>query len=55
MDALHDPDEFLNLLASSPTMTFHVPGDAVIRLDDRRDGSDILAGATIAYWPEAGE
>lgn len=55
MDALHDPDEFLNLLASSPPMTFNLPEDAMIRLADRHDGSHLLAGATIAYWPEGGE
>lgn len=55
MDPLHDPDEFLNLLASSPPMTFRVSEDATIRLADRHDGSHLLAGATITMWPEASE
>ncbi|ORB73131.1 hypothetical protein [Mycobacterium scrofulaceum] len=35
-----------------PPATFRVPEDAQIRLDDRYDGSHLLAGAAIAYWPE---
>ncbi len=53
-DPLHDPDDFLSLLASSGPMTFRVPdGASFLRPDDRRhnDGSHPLAGATITYWP----
>lgn len=35
-----------------PPMTFSVPEDAIIHLDDRHDGSHLLAGATITTWPE---
>ena len=52
MDPLRDPNDLLSLLASSPPRTFHVPEDAQIRLDDRHDGSHLLAGATITTWPE---
>lgn len=36
--------------ACAPT-TFRVPEGASIRLDDRHDGSHLLAGATITTWP----
>lgn len=34
-----------------PPMTFRVPEDASIQLEDRNDGSHLLAGATITAWP----
>jgi hypothetical protein len=36
-----------------PPMTFRIGAAADIRLDDRRDGSHLLAGATIAWFPES--
>lgn len=33
-----------------PEVTYRVPKGAAIRLDDRHDGSHILAGAVITSW-----
>jgi hypothetical protein len=43
LEAAHD---------GAPPLTFRVGPDAEIRLADRRDGSPLLAGATITAWAD---
>ena len=50
-DALHDPDEFLALLASSPPRTFQVPPNATIQLREGGPGH-LLEGAVITGWSD---
>lgn len=35
-----------------PDVTYQVPEGAAIRLEDRYDGSHLLAGATITAWSD---
>lgn len=35
-----------------PEVTYRVPESAMIRLDDRQDGSHLLAGAIICAWAD---
>lgn len=51
MDPLHRA-VIMALEHGGPDVTYPVPDSAQIRLDDRCDGSHLLAGATITYWPE---
>ena len=48
-DALHDPDEFMSRLLSSPEITIDVPENATIAPTDDI-GSHMLACATTSWW-----
>jgi hypothetical protein len=51
MDELHDAVELAARIGGGPEITYRIPESAAIRLDDRHDGSHLLAGATITHWP----
>lgn len=56
-DHSHDESPLLDVIervanyGGGPEVTYRVPESAMVRLDDRRDGSHLLAGATFASWP----
>lgn len=52
MNELHDLVEMVAEYGGGPEVTYRIPENASIRLDDRRDGSPLLAGATFTVWAD---
>lgn len=53
--ALHDIVTRVAEYGGGPEVTYRIPENASIRLDDRHEGSPLLAGATFSVWAEDGE
>jgi hypothetical protein len=49
---LHDIVTRVAEYGGGPEVTYRIPEDASIRLEDRHDGRPLLAGATFAVWAD---